>query len=262
MDKKAIFLEKSGSLGSLILNQPQKRNAISKSMWESLPNLLNEAENDDEIKVLIIRGIDGSAFAAGADISELQKIHANIESSKQYNRIVHFAEQKLNLFTKPTIAMIQGPCVGAGCGIALACDFRIADETSKFGITPANLGLVYSLYGTKLLVEKVGPSIAKDIIYSGRILNSDEAIKIRLIDKLINSEQIESETLNFCISLSEKSQFTIKSTKKIIQMILNGSTSDNEESLELFDSAFQGEDFIEGTKAFLEKRKPIFNWKK
>ena len=262
MSKKAIFLEKSGFIGSIILNQPTKRNAISKAMWEILPNLLDDLERDQTIKILIIKGYDSSAFAAGADITEFEAIHSNLENSIKYNKIVHEAEYKLNTFSKPSIAMIQGPCVGAGCGLALACDFRFADETAKFGITPAKLGLVYSLYGTKLLVEKVGPSIARDIIYSGRILESNEAIKIGLIDKKIENKKIKVEVEQFCETLAQRSQYTITATKKIVQMILDGTAFDNKESLELFNSAFQKEDFLEGTRAFLEKRQPNFSWKK
>lgn len=261
MEKKSIYIQKYGSIGWIVLNQPSKRNAITKSMWESIPVLLEEAEKDESILCVVIRGCDEKAFAAGADISEFNKIHSNEKNSKEYNKIVHRAEKSLKDFIKPTIAMIQGPCIGGGCGLALACDLRFADNNSKFAIPPSKLGLVYSLQGTKSLIDKVGQSFASDMIFSGRIVDSSEALRVNLIDRLFNPEKILSETTLYCEILSKRSQFSIQSTKKIVKLISNGITEDTEETLKLFDLAFQGNDYKEGTSAFLEKRDPEFKWR-
>ena len=261
MEKKGIYLEKSSSIGWIVLNQPKKRNAISKNMWEAIPLLLQEAEHDKKILSVVIRGYDEKAFAAGADISEFNDIHSNESHSNEYNNLVHKAEKCLKDFPKPTIAMIQGPCVGAGCGLALACDLRFADNTSKFAIPPSKLGVIYSLQGTKLLIDRVGQSFASDMIFSGRIIDSIEAFRVRLIDRLLDAEHIFSKTNSYCEILSKRSQFTIQSAKKIIGLISKGATEDTEETLKLFNSAFQGDDYKEGTSAFIEKREPSFKWR-
>ncbi len=259
MEKTSIFLKKEKNIGWIILNQPEKRNAICQEMWESIPGLLEEAKNDTDIKVIVIRGSENKSFASGADISEFEKVHSKKQNSLKYNKVILDSEKLLANFPKPTIAMIHGPCVGGGCGLALACDMRFGDEFSKFSIPPANLGLVYSLHGTKLLIDKVGPSLAKDMLYSARFIDSKEAINVKLLDKIFAKEELESKTVEYCNVISKKSSYTIRSSKKIIQMILNGLTEDNEETINLFNTAFEGNDYKEGTRAFLEKRKPNFN---
>ena len=261
MADSAVLLEKCDSIGWLVLNQPDKRNALSQAMWRSIPELLSQAENDKEILTLVIRGSGELAFASGADISEFSTVHANSSSSRKYNRIVHEAERCLSLFPKPTIAMIQGPCVGGGCGLALACDLRFADTTAFFAIPPSNLGLVYSLQGTKLLVDKVGPGLTLDMLYSGRKVTAQEAFRSGLIERLKEPHEIRMATEDYCKKLSKKSQFSIRAAKTIVQKILDGVTVDTQETLDLFDSAFQGEDYPEGAAAFLQKRDPNFTWR-
>lgn len=261
MGDSAVLLEKCDSIGWLVLNQPDKRNALSQAMWATIPELLSRAEKDKEILTLVIRGSNELAFASGADISEFSTVHATAQSSQKYNRIVHEAERCLSLFPKPTIAMIQGPCVGGGCGLALACDLRFADTTALFAIPPSNLGLVYSLQGTKLLMDKVGPGLTRDMLYSGRKVTAKEAFHSGLIERLEEPSNIRRVTEDYCNELSKRSQFSINATKKIVQKILDGVTADTPETLELFDSAFQGEDYQEGTAAFLQKRDPNFTWR-
>ncbi len=260
MTQPAIYLEKDGPIGWLVLNQPDKRNALSQAMWDAMPALLQQADDDADIRVLVVRGVDHKAFAAGADISEFETVHASPETSQAYNRIVQKAERDLSRFPKPTIAMVQGPCVGGGCGIAVACDLRFADETSRFGIPPAKLGLVYNLHDTKLVVDKIGPARAMDMLYTGRLVGAEEALRIGLTDRLFKPDEIEAETRAYCEILSEVSQFSVRATKKIVRMILDGIPEDTEETLKMFDDAFRGEDYREGRSAFMEKRKARFTY--
>ena len=259
-DKPAIYLEKDGPIGWLVLNQPAKRNALSKAMWAAMPDLLADAASDKSICVVVVRGVDERAFAAGADISEFEAVHATPDSSQAYNRIVQLAEKQLARFPKPTIAMIQGPCVGGGCGIAVACDLRFADETARFGIPPAKLGLVYSLDDTKLVVDKIGPARAMDMLYTGRLVDAPEALQIGLIDRLLAPADIETTTREYCATIAAGSQFTVRATKKIVRMILDSTATDTEETLKMFDDAFRGEDYVEGRSAFMEKRKAKFTF--
>lgn len=260
MTKPSIYLERSGATGSIILNRPERRNALGLAMWEALTGLLNDAETDGDIRVVVVRGVDDSAFAAGADIKEFETVHADPRTSRDYSAKIHAATERIARFPKPMIAMIQGACVGGGCAIALGCDIRIADPTSRFAIPPAKLGLVYSLLDTKLLVDAVGPAKAKDMLYTGRLIKADEALAIGLIDRIVEPARIESETQELCEAICTGSQFSHRATKKIVRMILDGATEDTGETLKLFDDAFQGEDYREGTRAFMEKRKPKFTW--
>ena len=260
MTKPAIYLERAGATATIVLNRPERRNALGLAMWESLTGLLAEAEADGDVRVVVIRGVDASAFAAGADIKEFETVHADPRTSHDYSAKVHAATDRLSRFAKPTIAMIQGPCVGGGCAIALGCDIRIADPTSRFGIPPAKLGLVYSLQDTKLLIDAVGPAKAKDMLYTGRLLEAQEALAVGLIDRIVAANEIEAETQALCDTICAGSQFTHRATKEIVRMILDGAVEDTDGTSTLFDEAFQGEDYREGTRAFMEKRKPKFTW--
>lgn len=256
--KQDIYLTKDGQIATLFFNRPEKRNALTLDMWNLLSACIDEVEADSSIKVLILRGVDESSFAAGADISEFKALRSTKEGAYHYNNATLLAEDKLLKLSKPTIAMIQGYCIGGGCELAVACDFRFSDTTGKFGITPAKLGLIYNLPGTKKLVETVGPSGAKDILFSGRIIQAEEALQMRLIDRLMKPEELVEKTYAYAELLCQNAQMTIRGTKTIITEILNGANEESEEIAQLVLSSFESEDYKEGVQAFLEKRKPVF----
>jgi enoyl-CoA hydratase/carnithine racemase len=260
MTDRAIYLEKADHIGWLVLNQPGRLNALSQAMWLAIPELVDRAEQDPGIKVVVVRGADAKAFAAGADISEFGRVHADRASSKAYNDAVHVATRRLSRCAKPLLAMVQGPCVGGGCAIALSADMRLADPTARFGIPPAKLGLVYSLEDTKLLTDLVGPSRAKDMLFTGRLVGADEAFRIGLVDRLVAADAIEAETKALAAAIAEVSQYSVRAAKQIVRQILDGASADTPDTLKTFDDAFQGEDYSEGTRAFLEKRKPRFTF--
>ena len=260
MDKKDIYLVKQGEIASIILNRPEKRNALTYEMWKEIPALIEDVEEDRSIKVLIIRGTDETAFAAGADISEFRTRRGDSKGAKIYNDATHKAERAIATMKKPSIAMVQSYCIGGGCEIALACDFRFSDTNGKFGITPAKLGLVYSLTATKQLVDLVGPSQAKYILLSGEIIHVDDALRIGLVDKIFQPEEIAEKTYQFAEGLCQKAQFTVRSMKHIISLIQQGQVEESEETEYLRNSSFDTEDYKEGVRAFLEKRKPKFTY--
>ncbi|MFC0270469.1 enoyl-CoA hydratase-related protein [Metabacillus herbersteinensis] len=260
MEKKDIYLDKQGEVATIYFNRPEKRNALTHEMWKVIPSLIQDVEEDRDIKVLIIRGADETSFAAGADISEFRTLRAESKGAKIYNDATHEAERAIATMKKPSIAMIQSFCIGGGCEIALACDLRFSDTNGKFGITPAKLGLVYSLTATKQLVDLVGPSQAKYILLSGEILNVEHAQRIGLIDQIFEPEEIVEKTYQFANALSQKAQFTVRSMKHIISLILSGQVGESEETEHLRTSSFDTEDYQEGVRAFLEKRKPRFTY--
>lgn len=253
-----LYLEKHGEIAVMMINRPDKRNAISYDMWLKIPELAEEVEADDEVKVLIIRGAGDKAFAAGADISEFKTLRASSEGAKTYNRATNGGERAIANLSKPTIAMIHGFCIGGGCGLAVACDFRFADSNGRLGITPAKLGLVYTLTATKQLVDLVGPATAKYMLFSGLHLDVGEASRVGLVDRVLMPEALEPATLEFAEAICSRAQFAVRSAKTIIRRISQGQTEDDEVTTKLRNDSFDTPDYREGVQAFIEKRSPRF----
>ena len=248
-----LKLKMEGQVAHLLIDRRDKRNAFNMAMWEVMPGLLDQVERNAEAKVLVIRSAEaGASFCAGADIKELlaNKDDADWRSANQaaINRVQH----KLARLDMPTVAFVEGDCIGGGCGLALACDLRIATDKARFGITPAKLGLVYPLHDVKLLTDLVGPGQAKRILFTGGLLDADEASRIGLI------EMIADEPNGLIEALLAASPHSIRESKKFVRRVLDGQHEDDEETLRLFAEAFTGSDFLEGTTAFVEKRKPEF----
>lgn len=257
MTDEAVYLTRKGAAAHLVLNKPAKRNALSEAMWRAIPRLLDEAEADPAVRLLVVRG-EGGAFAAGADISEFEEVYSTPERAADYSRAIAAALDGLAAFPRPTIAAIEGACVGGGCGLALACDLRFAAAGSKFGITPGKLGLVYTVNDTKRLIDAVGVSGAKDILFTGRILPGEEALSMGLIDRLVAPDALEEAVTDFGDQIAKTSAVSARITKQIIARIQAGQAQDNAETRKLFLDAFQGADFQEGYRAFLDKRAPDF----
>lgn len=257
-DDDHLVLSKDGAIATLSINRPDKRNPISFAMWKALPGLVAEVENDDEVKVLVIRGAGDKAFSAGADIAEFHTYRADSEGARVYNEATHLAERALAGLSKPAIAMIHGFCIGGGAEIALACDLRFADTNARFGITPARLGIVYSLTATKQLSDLAGPAVTKYILFSGEHLHARRAYEVGVIDELLEPGQLEARTYEFARLIASRSQYSVRSSKRIVQKIQAGETEDDAESLKLRNDSFDGADYQEGVRAFLEKRPPDF----
>jgi enoyl-CoA hydratase len=255
-----IYLEKKESIATIYLNRPEKRNAMNYEMWCKLPELLQEVDSDPKLKVLVLRGVNEVAFCAGADISEFKKIRSNSETSRLYDQATFRAFDTLSNMKKPTIALIQGYCVGGGAGLALACDLRFSDHDGRFGITPSKLGLVYSTAATKRIVDIAGASRALDILMSGRIMDVQEAFHIGFVDRIIDSDKIEMETYEYVNLIASRAQYTVRAAKRIVREILNGATDSSEEIQQLIEDAYDTDDYKEGVQAFMEKRKPNFRY--
>lgn len=257
-EKRLLFVEKQGAIATIFLNRPSKRNALNLEMWITLSSLLEELESDEQTKVVVIRGVDETAFAAGADISEFLSNRSSAQKAKEYNDLSMESVDRLHRFSKPTIAMIQKYAVGGGLDIALSCDFRFSAEDGIFAITPSKLGIVYNLTSTKRLVDLIGPSNTKEILYTARTLDVSEAYRIGLIDRIYSSSDIVSKTYEFAALIAERSQVSVRGAKQMVQAILEGHTEENEGIATLVLQSFDSDDYKEGVQAFLEKRKPQF----
>jgi len=259
MTTEFVELIKDGAIATMVLNRPDKRNAMNEAMWQAIAEQAGDVANDASIKVMIIKGVDETAFSAGADIGEFGRVHASPETADDYRQVVDAAYQAVAGLEKPTIAMIQGVCFGGGCALSLCCDMRYADSTSSFCIPPAKLGLVYSLRETKRLADLVGPSKAKEMLMGAYVVEADEALRIGLATRLFEPSNLKSETYRFACQLADLSQATIKAVKVMLDEITDGATGDTEISRKLVKGQFESADYIEGRNAFMGKRKPKFS---
>ncbi len=247
-----IRLDIVGAVAHLIIDRAAKHNAVDQAMWDAIPGLIAQAMTDDHVRVLVLRSAEPGVFCAGADIGEMSRNAADRDWQSVNQAAINRAQHDLTRAAKPTIALIDGDCVGGGCGLAIACDLRVASARSRFGITPAKLGLVYPLHDTKLLVDLVGPAAAKRILFTGTLIDAAEAYRIGLVDVIADNADAMIEAMT---SVSGHSQ---RATKSMIRRILDGQVADDEATLAQFSAAFAGPDFREGVDAFLNKRKPDF----
>jgi enoyl-CoA hydratase/carnithine racemase len=248
----SLRLERDGPIGRILIDRPAKRNAFNQEMWEQFPILLGAALIDRAIRVVVVQSTTSGMFCAGADISELMAHKDNAAWREANQAAINRTQHELARFAKPTIALIDGDCVGGGCGIALACDIRIATAQSRLGITPAKLGLVYPLHDTKLLVDLVGPGQAKKMLYTGELLPAEEALRVGLI------EMIGDEADTLAHQIAGNSAHSTHEMKAMVRRVLDGQSDDDLETKRIFAEAFTKPDFVEGTSAFAEKRKPEF----
>ena len=191
-----MIAEKDGPIGRLIFNNPARHNAVSLEMWQAVTQIIDDFEQDDAVRVIVVSGAGGRAFVSGADISEFQEKRASEEAVAAYGKISEGARRRLQDTPKPTIAMISGYCIGGGVGTALACDLRVAAEGSRFGIPAAKLGLGYAYDGIRKLIDLVGPAHAREIFYTARQFSAEEALRMGLVNQVVPADQLESYVKN------------------------------------------------------------------
>jgi enoyl-CoA hydratase len=257
-----IAAEKQGSIGWLTFNNPARRNAISIDMWEAIPKVLDRFEQDPQIRVIVLKGEGDKAFVSGADVSQYEKQRSSAEGIQYYEEIAGRVAERLQSSDKVLIAMIRGYCLGAGVNLALCCDLRIAAEDAKLGIPAARLGLGYRASSLKNLVDIVGPAYAREVLITGRHFSAAEAKAMGLVHRVAPVAELESLVLEYCATISENAPLTIRASKRIIRELLKSSTTfDAEACAALVKACFESQDYVEGRRAFMEKRKPAFQGK-
>jgi enoyl-CoA hydratase/carnithine racemase len=254
-----LVIEKHDGFGYIGLNQPEKHNAISYEMWQGIAATMDDFEADDAVRVIVLSGEGGKAFSAGADISQFEKKRGSADAIETYNAAVKLAQGKLMAVPKPTIAKITGYCIGGGLGTALCCDLRIASEDSKFGIPAAKLGLGYGYHALRPLVDLVGPSFAKEILFTARRFGAEEAYGMGLINRVLPRGELDDYVKSYTDTMAGNAPLTIKACKQIVAEIVKDSEQRDLESCQrLVDDCFNSNDYKEGRTAFMEKRKPKF----
>ncbi|MGW6355871.1 enoyl-CoA hydratase/isomerase family protein [Streptomyces sp. NPDC055092] len=233
-------------IATVVIDHAAKRNAMTDSMWRSLPPLLARLEADPAVRVLVLTGAGGT-FCAGADISTLGG------SGSQAQELAVAAEEALAAFAKPTLAAVRGYCVGGGCQLAAACDLRFAAEDALFGVTPSKLGIVYPAGSTRRLASLVGPATAKYLLFSGELISTERALRTGLVDEVLAGDELDKRVGEFARILGERSQLTQAAAKEFADGRVDRAAHWAEQARGSGDTA-------EGVAAFLERRKPRFTW--
>ena len=246
-------------IGWLIFNNPARHNAMSLDMWEAVPRVMEKFLADEAVRVIVLRGAGERAFVSGADISEFESVRSSEAETLKYDAVGDIATDALYHSTKPTLAMIDGYCIGGGVGIAISVDVRIASDTSRFGIPAAKLGVGYQHPGVNKLMQLIGPSFTKEIFFTARQFSSQEALAMGLINRVVPAEQLENYVRDYAGAIGENAPLTIRAVKATVDELMKDATARDLSGPEALVSAcFDSEDYVEGRRAFMEKRKPEF----
>jgi enoyl-CoA hydratase len=254
-----MLSRKEGGVGYVTFNNPERLNAVSLDMWEATKRILDDFAADNDIRVVVLTGAGGKAFVSGADISKFESERANLEASRAYGVKSEGAYASIYEFPKPTIAMICGYCIGGGLGLATCCDLRIATDNSRFAVPAAKLGIGYGYVGLRRLVDIVGPAFAKEIFYTARQFDAQEALAMGLINRAVPSDQLETAVKTITDLICANAPLTIKAVKYTVNEIVKDEGKRNVAgTVEMVEACFTSKDFIEGRTAFMAKRKPVF----
>ena len=253
-----IQIQSTPPLAWVTLNRPDRRNAVTSAMWQALPGLAERLEAGAATRVALLRGAGHDAFSAGADIAEMHTALAEPVRMQAMQAAVQVAQDVWARLPLPTIAVIHGACAGGGCGLALACDIRLAADDSFFSIPPARLGLVYSLADTKRLVDLVGPSFAKEMLFTGRRVSALEAYDCGLVNHLFPAAELDAAAHEFALGIASNAQNSVRGAKRVVGALVDGIVDETAQTRAWYDEAFFTPEFAEGARAFVEKRKPRF----
>ncbi len=254
-----MLSRKEGGVGFATFNNPERHNAVSLDMWQATQRILDDFAADNDIRVVVLNGAGGKAFVSGADISKFESERASQDAQQVYSKQVDAAYASVAEFPKPTIAMIQGYCIGGGLGLATCCDLRICSDNSRFAVPAAKLGLGYGYTGLKRLVDIVGPSFAKEIFYTARQFDAEEARTMGLVNRVVPAAELQSYVKSVTDMIGANAPLTIKAVKFTVgEIVKDESKKDIPRSAEMVAQCFASRDFIEGRTAFMEKRKPVF----
>jgi enoyl-CoA hydratase len=256
--KPELRLEIEGPIAWIIADNPARMNAFTAAMWKAVPELIAAADGDPSVRVIVLRGAGTKAFSAGADISEFESARTG-DGAKDYDRLNHEAFSALMNAAKPIIAMIHGFCLGGGFGIAACCDLRFADRKAQFAIPAAKLGLGYNARWVSPLLALAAPAFVKELVFTGRRFNVDDAQRMGLVNGAYEEAELKSRVEALVLEIAANAPLTIKAAKLAIdELTRHPETPDLAKLDAAVVTCFESEDYAEGRRAFLEKRKPEF----
>ena len=259
MPSEKMLSKKDNGVGWMILNNPERHNAISLEMWDAALEIMADFQADPSVRVMVITGAGGKAFASGADISKFKDERQEAQAVEHYQATTQKAYAAIQAMPIPTIAMIRGYCIGGGTAVAVCCDIRLCTENAKFGIPAAKLGLGYGLQRAIPLVDLVGPAFAKEMFFTGRHFDAREAEKMGLVNRVVADDKLETAVDEIARSIAENAPLTLRCAKLVVGEALKGAAERDVAATERAVAAcFNSNDYKEGQAAFMDKRKPRF----
>ncbi len=251
-----VRTERNGAVGTIVFDHQARRNAMTLDMWLAVPEICAELEADDEIHTVVLRGAGDTAFVAGADISQFEERRPGGGS---YDKATGAAYSALELLDKPVLALIHGFCVGGGLGIAAAADIRYAADDARFGLTPARLGIGYSAAGTGKLVDLLGPSVTKEIIYTAELYGASTALRWGLVNHVLPKAELDDHVAAQAAVIASRAPLSQRAAKLAVADHLRSPEHRRPEEVDAAIRACgSSEDYAEGVRAFMEKRRPAF----
>jgi enoyl-CoA hydratase/carnithine racemase len=259
MSSDKILSRKDGAVGYLTFNNPERRNAVSPEMSAAAADVMEDFTADRAVRVIVLHGAGDKAFVSGADISKFESARSTPEQIEKWNQASARFRDLLRGAGKPTIAMIRGYCVGGGLGIALNCDLRISAEDGQFGIPAAKLGIGYAADAVSQVVNLVGPSAAKDILFTGRRMNAQEALRLGLVNHVVPAAELEGFVKSYAEGIAANAPLSLIAAKRVVdELTKDAERRDNALCERVVADCFASSDYKEGRRAFMEKRKPVF----
>ena len=259
MPDSPIYIDKAPPIGWLVINRPEKMNAFDSEMWDSIPENIRALEEDRDIRVVVVRGAGEEAFSAGADISEFNERGAHSGAPDELATTRDSAFRALTECAKPTLAMIHGVCMGGGCAIALSIDIRLASDDATFAITPARLGLGYPFSGIERAVQELGPASTRYLFLTANRIDASKALELGLVQEIHPPAELLGATEKVAHRIAANAPKTIRAVRESVrQSVLDRSSRNPDKAKALIAECFQSEDYLEGLRAFMEKRRPDF----
>jgi enoyl-CoA hydratase len=259
MPSEKMISKVDGGVGWMIFNNPERHNAISLEMWEAALEIMAGFSADPAVRVMVVTGAGGKAFASGADISKFKDERQAAEAVAHYQATTQKAYSAIQGMAIPTIAMIRGYCIGGGTAAAVCCDLRICTENAKFGVPAAKLGLGYGMQRAQPLVDLVGPAYAKEMFFTGRQFDAREAERMGLVNRVVADDQLEPTVEELARTIAGNAPLTVRAAKLVVGELLKDAQDRDVAATErAVDACFKSNDYKEGQAAFAEKRKPRF----
>ena len=259
MPSEKMISKKQDGVGWMILNNPERHNAISLEMWDAALEIMADFAADVSVRVMVLTGAGSKAFASGADISKFKDERQEAEAVVRYQATTQKAYETLQDMPIPTIAMVRGYCIGGGTAVAVCCDLRICNENAKFGVPAAKLGLGYGLNRARPLVDLVGPALAKEMFFTGRHFDAREAERMGLVNRVVADDMLEATVQEIARTIAENAPLTVRCAKLVVgEAMKDAKDRDVAATERAVEACFKSGDYKEGQAAFMEKRKPRF----
>lgn len=253
-----IHVERDGAIAKIVFDHPERRNAMTAEMWRELPKISAELDADASVRVVIMRGVGDVAFVSGADISQFEEERTGT-SAQNYDLENTSAFDALSSIRKPVIALIHGFCIGGGCAIALTADLRFCAEDAVFGVPAGRLGLGYTGHGLATLTRVVGEPAAKEIFFTARRFDAEEARGLGLVNRVVEKTSLDEFVMTTAEGIAANAPLTLRAAKTaFIDNARDAAKRKPDEVHSAIRACFESEDYVEGVKAFLEKRRPNF----